>query len=283
MKRFFSVVRVFCKTFCKALLLVLLLSSCSSWKLENLSGYKTSVYGSFTVYTVGETDSGETDYDFLRDIEKVEKNLRGYLENKLNLPLNKENLKLAVIPFINDIIDFEKQKSTATSSPSRKIIILADFNNIPQNLHELYGDPPDDIFITSFEHELTHCLTLWQNKFGFNGFMKEILAVFISYIDFRNDNYDCFKTNSDLPDDIKDCYTDERIKILASSNLERMETVKTREAAVFMTYLHLSGKYDYIKEMLFARNMKDFLSKVNWTASDTEDFINWIKITASGI
>lgn len=254
------------------ILSVFVLSSCASWKLENLSKYNSTNLNKFVVYT-----ENTNNYEYLLDIENIEKNLRVYLEEKLGLELNDEIITLAILPLDNEVIDFEKQKSTATSSPSKQVILLADFYHVSDDISALYGEPPKDILITAFTHELTHCLTLWQNKFGFSGKMEESFAVFTSYIDFRDEKYRCFTTNSDLQDDIKANYTEERIESLLSNNLENIETKKTMELEIFITYLHLTGKYDYIKELLFCKNMKAFITKVNWTIADTQDFIDWIK------
>lgn len=258
------------------LFITLILSSCSSWKIENLTIYKSINIYKFFVYT-----ESTSNYIYFKDFENIEKNIRIFFNEKLELKLNEGMYKLAILPLKNEVINFASQGSTATCNPDEKLIILADFYNFPKEIYEKYGEPPKDILITAFTHELTHCLTLWQNSFGFSGKMQEALAVFSSYIDFRNTDYKNFNTNSDLRNDLIRYYTKDRIELLLNSNLDLLEINNTRELDLFITYLHLSKKYDHFKEILFSIDIKDFKFKVNWSILDTKDFINWINITTA--
>lgn len=250
-------------------LMLCIFSSCGTIKEENLKKLKSKDFKNYTLFYEEVIPAEQIkDYDMIVD------NMHSYLTAKIGLDFEKPHFNLAVLPIENEVVNFEKRNTNACTDYEN--IYLIDMFNLPEEMYEEYGEPPEGIANDAFSHELAHLMTRGVVKYKKNNKIRpnEMNSISLSYIDFTTTE---FKLTSDLAKLIKNNFSKEQYKKLKEDGLISLRNASNdRRLALFLLYLHINEEYDKVITFLEADGVKDFIKKVNWDKNDDELYIEWL-------
>lgn len=250
-------------------LLICVFTSCRTIEKENLKLLKSKEFVNYTLFyneTVPEKQ--------IQNYDKITDNMYLYLTTKMGLDFEKPHFNLAVLPIENDVVDFRKRNTNACTDYEN--IYLIDMFNLPEEIYQEYGEPPEGIADDAFSHELAHLMTHSVIKYKKSNKLRpeELNSVSFSYIDFTVTE---FRLLNDITDIVNNNIGERQLEQLKEEGLISLRNATgDRTLAVFLLYLHTREEYGRILTFLEANSLKDFIEKANWNKDDDRLFIQWL-------
>lgn len=250
-------------------LMICIFSSCGRIKEENLIKLERKDFESYTLFYKEVIPTKQ-----IKDYDVIVNNMYFYLNNKMKLDFEKPHFNLAILPIENEVVQFKKRNTNACTDYEN--IYLIDMFNLSEEMYKQYGEPPIGIANDSFSHELAHLMTHGIIKYNKNNKIRpnEMNSVSFSFIDFTTRE---FKLRNDIKDVIKYNYSDEQYNGLKKDGIISLKNAsKDRILAVFLLYLHANEEYSKILTFLEAKNLEDFIKKVNWDKQNDKEYLEWL-------
>ena len=256
-------------------LMLCVFTSCGTIQKESLDKLESKDFENYTLFYEEVIPIKQIkDYDIIVD------NMYFYLNKKMGLDFEKPHFNLAVLPIENEVVQFEKRNTNACTDYEN--IYLIDMFNLSEEIYKKYGEPPVGIANDSFSHELAHLMTHGVIKYKKINKVRpnEMNSVSLSFIDFTTRE---FKLRNDIKDVIRNNYSEEQYKRLEEDGIISLKNAsKDRTLAIFLLYLHANEEYSKIITFLEAKNLEDFIKKVNWKKKDDDLYVEWFNEVLEG-
>ena len=257
---------------CLALLSVMLcfVTSCGKTiNADNLKKLRTKEYRNYTLYYDEILPA-----DQIQDYDTITDNMYSYLTTKMGLDFNKPHFNVAVLPLENDVVQFRKRSTNACTDYEN--IYIVDMFNLPEEMYEKYGPPPEGIANNAFTHELAHLMThgVIDYKKGNKNRPEEMNSFCLGFIDFTIPE---FKLLYDLADIVNGNISEVQYRNLMKNGLISLKgATEDASLAVFLLYLHMNEEYGRVRAFLEANDLEDFINKANWGTNDDKLFNEWL-------